>query len=214
MMSHWTQTKNENSKLPCMKMHFEMSSAEYGHFDKATMCNSVYHLVNSNKIVIHQVMISFLFPWIWSLTGVKNGFSASNKMVLLNQISVIARASRSCHQRRRYITVSLLSEVRYELHHQSWNQPPHWSPIVLHFFFLDFYSYQHLHYVLGMYLIQCYSESILDIKSQLPTYFNWVNNGSNEAETRWPPFRRRHFQMHILEWKCMNYDWKITEVCS
>ena len=28
------------------------------------------------------------------------------------------------------------------------------------------------------------------------------------------PFRRRHFQMNFLEWKCMNTDWNFTEVCS
>ena len=27
-----------------------------------------------------------------------------------------------------------------------------------------------------------------------------------EAETKWPPFSRRHFQMDFLEWKCMNFD--------
>ena len=27
-----------------------------------------------------------------------------------------------------------------------------------------------------------------------------------EAETKWPPFFRRHFQMHFLEWKCINFD--------
>ena len=27
-----------------------------------------------------------------------------------------------------------------------------------------------------------------------------------EAETKWPPFSRRHFQTHFLEWKCMNFD--------
>ena len=27
-----------------------------------------------------------------------------------------------------------------------------------------------------------------------------------EAETTWPPFSRRHFQMHFLEWKYMNCD--------
>ena len=27
-----------------------------------------------------------------------------------------------------------------------------------------------------------------------------------EAETKWTPFSRRHFQMDILEWKCMNFD--------
>ena len=27
-----------------------------------------------------------------------------------------------------------------------------------------------------------------------------------EAETKWTPFRRRHFQWHFLEWKCLNSD--------
>ena len=27
-----------------------------------------------------------------------------------------------------------------------------------------------------------------------------------EAETKLTPFRRRHFQMDFLEWKCMNFD--------
>ena len=26
-----------------------------------------------------------------------------------------------------------------------------------------------------------------------------------EAETTWPPFSRRHFQMYLLEWICMNF---------
>ena len=26
-----------------------------------------------------------------------------------------------------------------------------------------------------------------------------------EAETKLPPFRRRHFQMHFLKWKCINF---------
>ena len=25
-----------------------------------------------------------------------------------------------------------------------------------------------------------------------------------EAETKWLPFSRRHFQMHFLEWKCIH----------
>ena len=28
----------------------------------------------------------------------------------------------------------------------------------------------------------------------------------NEAETKWPPHRRRHFKPHFLEWKCKNFD--------
>ena len=35
-----------------------------------------------------------------------------------------------------------------------------------------------------------------------------------EAETKWTPFRRRHFQMHFLEWKYVNFDYDFTEVCS
>ena len=33
-------------------------------------------------------------------------------------------------------------------------------------------------------------------------------------ETKWPPFHRRYFQMHFLEWKCRNFDWEFTEFCS
>ena len=29
-----------------------------------------------------------------------------------------------------------------------------------------------------------------------------------EAETKWPPFSRRHFQIHFREWKCINFDKK------
>ena len=35
-----------------------------------------------------------------------------------------------------------------------------------------------------------------------------------EAETKWPPFRRRDFQIHFHEWKCMNFDYDFTEFCS
>ena len=31
---------------------------------------------------------------------------------------------------------------------------------------------------------------------------------------KWPPVRRRRFQMHFLEWKCMNFDLNFIEVCS
>ena len=33
-----------------------------------------------------------------------------------------------------------------------------------------------------------------------------VVNKHIEAETKWTPFCRWHFQMHFLEWKCMNLD--------
>ena len=31
---------------------------------------------------------------------------------------------------------------------------------------------------------------------------------------KWTPFRRRHFQMHFLEWKCINFYYNFTQVCS
>ena len=33
-----------------------------------------------------------------------------------------------------------------------------------------------------------------------------------EADTRWPPFSWRHFQMHFHEWKCKNFDYKINNI--
>ena len=30
----------------------------------------------------------------------------------------------------------------------------------------------------------------------------------------WPPFCWRHFQMHFLEWKWMNLDYIVNEICS
>ena len=34
----------------------------------------------------------------------------------------------------------------------------------------------------------------------------WLGFWHIEAETKWPPFSRRHFQMHFLERICMNVD--------
>ena len=39
------------------------------------------------------------------------------------------------------------------------------------------------------------------------------SNRDIEAEPTWPPFSERHFQMHFLEWKCMNFDYNFIEVC-
>ena len=35
-----------------------------------------------------------------------------------------------------------------------------------------------------------------------------------ETETKCPPFSRRHCETHFLEWRCMNFDWEFSEVCS
>ena len=32
--------------------------------------------------------------------------------------------------------------------------------------------------------------------------------------TKWPPFPRRHFQIHFHEWKVLYFDSNFTEVCS
>ena len=34
-----------------------------------------------------------------------------------------------------------------------------------------------------------------------------------EAETKWPTFPRQYFQVHFLEWKCVNFGQNSTEVC-
>ena len=34
------------------------------------------------------------------------------------------------------------------------------------------------------------------------------------SREKWTPFRRRHFQMHLYEWKVLYYDLNFTEVCS
>ena len=34
------------------------------------------------------------------------------------------------------------------------------------------------------------------------------------AETKWPPFRRRHFRTHLLELKCLCFNSNCTEICS
>ena len=31
-------------------------------------------------------------------------------------------------------------------------------------------------------------------------------NLTHWGRDKWPPFSRRHFQMHFLEWKCINFD--------
>ena len=46
------------------------------------------------------------------------------------------------------------------------------------------------------------TSSKIRISILLISFYNWSRNN---AETTWPPFRRRHFQMHFLEWECMNF---------
>ena len=38
--------------------------------------------------------------------------------------------------------------------------------------------------------------------------------GKTAPQTKWPLFRRRHFQMHFNKWKALYFDSNCTEVCS
>ena len=51
--------------------------------------------------------------------------------------------------------------------------------------------------------------------SPLPVSKGWVVVAEHiKAERKWTQFRRRHFQVHFLEWKYLNSSQDITEVCS
>ena len=47
---------------------------------------------------------------------------------------------------------------------------------------------------------------------QLSSHLHWVTRLlfvtelTHWGRDKWPPFSRRHFQMHFLEWKCINFD--------
>ena len=61
------------------------------------------------------------------------------------------------------------------------------------------------------------AETTTDGKSNGKCLFFTVKSLSTvadiEAETKWLPFSR-HFQMHFLEWKYVNFDLDFIEVCS
>ena len=44
-----------------------------------------------------------------------------------------------------------------------------------------------------------------DVGGKVCTYKDPTNDYHIEAETKWTRFRRRHFQMHFIERKCMNF---------
>ena len=57
------------------------------------------------------------------------------------------------------------------------------------------------------------SQSLLHIMScsddESTVWLNTLRLKQNGCQFPW-----WHFQMHFLEWKCMNFDWDFTEVCS
>ena len=76
---------------------------------------------------------------------------------------------------------------------------------------------------------RCFWQKFCSLTSKLSSEFQVVKSNKHgtdfsispyqeptshiEAETRWPPLCRRHFLMHYLEWKCLNFNWNFTEVC-
>ena len=70
--------------------------------------------------------------------------------------------------------------------------------------------------------LSCYDDSHSEDKMAIRIYY--LCNGNSYtgkmvslhigAKIKWLPFRRQYFQMHFLEWKCMNFDQDFTEVCS
>ena len=42
----------------------------------------------------------------------------------------------------------------------------------------------------------------------------WVCCEHFEAQTKWPPFCRRYFQVLYLEWKLLNFKSNVIEICS
>ena len=58
------------------------------------------------------------------------------------------------------------------------------------------------------YLSQCWPRSLLPYGVTRP---QWVNTlGPRHNGRQCPPFSRRHFQMHFLEWKCLNFSIQIS----
>ena len=41
-----------------------------------------------------------------------------------------------------------------------------------------------------------------------------IGNYHNEAQTQWPQFCRRHFQMNCLKWRCLKCGYYFTANCS
>ena len=39
-------------------------------------------------------------------------------------------------------------------------------------------------------------------------------NSPRKDQWKWPPFSKQHFQLHFCQWKCLNFNYNFTEVCS
>ena len=71
----------------------------------------------------------------------------------------------------------------------------------------------YIHFVAGYNQARVYlCTYIYDRKIVMTGYYN-SRAKHIEPETKWLPFRRWHFQVHLLEWKLLNFKWNFTEIC-
>ena len=64
---------------------------------------------------------------------------------------------------------------------------------------------------IGIYIFVGFVARVEDVNNSW-VYCDWIRILHIETETKWPPFSRRHFQVHFLEWKYINFDYDFTEV--
>ena len=83
----------------------------------------------------------------------------------------------------------------------------HTTETVLHSFWwhsfifkrwLSYMSWQSIYMTVKV--CTCQINSALQWCSKTRRFFNTLR------PRKWPPISRRHFQMHFLQWKCMNFD--------
>ena len=67
-----------------------------------------------------------------------------------------------------------------------------------------------------------YTTIWFNVASETDVWPDWSNRQQRKgsrlyhisAETKWPPFSRRYFELDFLEWKRRNFDENVIEVCS
>ena len=93
--------------------------------------------------------------------------------------------------------------------------------LCVYIFFLHILYYE---YVINVYIIQWHfiqNSKLVTFKILyfiIPSAKYWpfcsgLNALTHWAKTKWSSFSRQHFQMHFLEWKCINFNQDFTEVC-
>ena len=95
------------------------------------------------------------------------------------------------------------------------------SPRGLFSVWLIYYlTYRHVENISGITRGKCFDISAADRHSVSSNYGcvtqNTAMNGNplprhTGADTKWPPIFRWHFQMHFLQWKCLNFYEELTE---